>query len=224
MNRSCISRGLVWKSLKLLVFFVLLSTGVQVLEGALGADSALAELQSVSARYYKALESQTLDEKVVTLNDLSEILIIPEKDGEGNQLSESQSMAKRRALEHDSRWGKKLSQSVLLYRIVDFEEVKENFSKLFGKQVRSWQVVCVTYTRTKNGDDRDLKIKYAESFDSNMFSKLDLWIQDEDGKWHVLLGYRPCLPFNENLSIGAAKRLGLDVGKVIKTSSGSERK
>lgn len=202
-----------------LFYLSLLSVDAQEGGSVLVGGSNFEGFYSVSSQYYKSLESKKLEEKVVTLNDLGEVCVDPGDEEDKSQLPTSKEGVRVRALEKNSRWGRAKPQLALLYRVVDFEEIKGIFSRLFGKELSHWQVVVATYTRNEGKAKVVSESDPSGAFDLDAFSKLDLWLLDEDGKWYVLLGYRPCLKLNQNISMAAAKRLGISPEKLLNIST-----
>jgi hypothetical protein len=166
------------------------------------------KLCAVAANYYQSIADKKIEEKVVTLNDLSEIIVEQELFGVS---------APKTARSAFVRWGKKPCSLSFLYNVIetDNSSFKKDFKEIFGKQVKYYQVVYTSYFL--NGEQKATRFHTLDPsgmWNLDTFSKLDLWLMDEDGNNYVILSYEPARKFKGNLNSGVLKRLGVKNAKL----------
>lgn len=171
------------------------------------------QFYSTAARYYQSLDTKKLDDQVITLNDLSEVIIdLPENSPESKDGVNKLKYA-------FARWGKKPVSVVPIYQVVEHgdSEFRRDFKEIFGKSVKYYQCVCATYATNNKSDLNNLRVLDPSGiFSVATFSKLDLWLMDENGKCYVVLSYEVARGFKGNMKFKALEKLGIRDAKLWK--------
>jgi hypothetical protein len=161
------------------------------------------EFTTLAARYYRSLENKEFDKAVTTLNDFSEIVFDSTKEA----VTPKEKM--RAAF---PRWGRKPCFITNLYQVVGQEnsKFKLDFKEIFGKKLRHYKVVCLSYPHDEKKDlGKVLCGDYGQMLNDEEYSRIDLWLMDEDGKCYVVLSYEPSSSFKGNMRHGALERIGI---------------
>lgn len=167
---------------------------------------------SIAANYYQGISKKKLDDQVVTLNDLGDVKLNIETNNSPDAAKSDLGALK-------ARWGKKSQFLAPLYHVVESDDAvfKVDFKEIFGKSIKYYQAVCISYPGDERADKNSWRVLDPTGlFELASISTIDLWLMDEDGKCYVILSYEPARGFKGNLTYKVLERIGIRNAKLWK--------